>query len=81
MLNNGFIIPSPASPVKSANNPRPIITTPDDLKNSRACFELAKEADPKESKASIGNVPRAKANIIKAPDMNDPLERATICID
>ena len=74
------MIPSPASPARSANNPKPITTTPADLKNSGACFECAKEADPNESKASIGNVPSANANIIKAPDMNDPLERATTCI-
>ena len=30
------MIPSPASPARSANNPKPITTTPADLKNSGA---------------------------------------------
>lgn len=74
-------MPSPASPAKRANIPRPITTTPADLKKRGACFPCAKDADPKERNRSMGNVPMAKANMIKAPDMNDPLESATTCID
>lgn len=74
MLNSGLIIPSPARPASKANIPSPITTTPADLKNSGACFPCANDVDPKDRSASIGNVPRANANIIKKPDMNDPLE-------
>ena len=81
MLNKGLIIPRPANPASNANKPRPITTTPADLKNSGACLPCAKDAEPKERKASIGKVPRANANIIRNPEMNDPLEIATICID
>lgn len=81
MLNNGLIIPSPASPASNANIPRPTTTTPADLKNNGACLPCAKEADPNDTSASIGNVPKAKANIIRSPDINEPLERATTCID
>jgi hypothetical protein len=36
ILNNGGIIPSPASPERSAKSPSPITTTPADLKKSGA---------------------------------------------
>ena len=75
------MIPSPASPARSANNPRPITTIPADLKNSGACFECANDIEPNESSASIGNVPSANADIIKSPDINDSLESAATCID
>ncbi len=81
MLNKGLMTPSPASPARRANTPRPITTTPADLKNNGACFECAKDTEPNESNASIGSVPRANANIIKSPDINDPLESAETCID
>ena len=81
MLNNGLMIPSPASPANKENTAKPTTITPADLKKSGACFPCAKEADPKERKTSIGNVPRAKANIIKKPDKNDPLPMAATCID
>jgi len=81
MLNSGLIMPSPASPARSPNNPRPITTIPADLKNNGACLPLANEAEPKERSASIGNVPRANANIIKSPDINDPLLNDETCID
>ena len=74
-------MPSPASPAKSANNPRPITTTPADLKNSGACFPCANDADPKERSTSIGSVPRANVSMIRSPDMNDPLPSAETCID
>ena len=74
-------MPSPASPAKSANIPSPITTIPADLKNKGACFECAKDADPNERRDSIGTVPKAKANIMRSPDINDPLESATTCID
>ena len=80
MLNKGLIIPSPASPARKANNPRPTTTTPADLKNSGACFDCANDAEPNERSASIGSVPSANASMIRAPDMNEPLERATTCI-
>src|SRR3989344_9101986 len=73
--------PKAARPESSANNPRPTTTTPADLKNSGACFPCAKDAEPKESNASIGSVPKANANIINNPDINDPLPSATTCID
>jgi hypothetical protein len=38
MLTNGLIIPRPARPASKANIPRPITTTPADLKNNGACF-------------------------------------------
>ncbi len=75
------MIPSPASPARSANNPRPITTTPADLKNKGACFPCANDADQKESSISIGNVPRANASIIRSPEINDPLPSADTCID
>ena len=75
------MIPSPASPARSANNPRPITTTPADLKNSGACFPWANDADPKERSTSIGSVPSANASIIRSPDRNDPLPSAETCID
>ena len=74
-------MPSPASPAKSANNPRPITTTPADLKNSGACFPCANDADPKERSTSIGSVPRANASMMRSPDVNDPLPSAETCID
>ena len=74
-------MPSPASPANSANIPRPITTTPADLKNRGACLEWANDADPNDRSANIGRVPSANANIIRSPDMNDPLESATTCID
>ena len=58
------MIPRPANPAKSANMLRPITTTPADLKKRSACFPCAKDAEPKDRKASIGNVPRANVNII-----------------
>ena len=75
------MIPKPASPARSANTPSPNTTTPVDLKKSGAYVEWAKETDPKERKARTGRVPSANANIIRSPDINDPLERATTCID
>ena len=74
-------MPSAVSPPRSANTPNPITTTPADLKNSGACFPRANDAEPKESRDNIGRVPRAKANIISNPDINDPLDSATTCID
>ena len=74
-------MPSPASPARNANKPSPITTTPADLKKRGACFECANEAEPNERSTSIGNVPRANANIIRVPDINEPLESATTCID
>ncbi len=76
-----MIIPSPANPASNENKPSPTTTTPADLKNKGACFEWAKEADPNDNKASMGNVPSANANIMRNPDINDPLESATTCID
>lgn len=81
MLNSGLIIPKPTRPAINANIPRPSTTTPADLKKSNACFECANEVDPNDNKASIGKVPTAKKNIIKEPVINDPLVRATTCID
>lgn len=81
MLNKGGMMPSPANPARNANNPSPITTTPADLKNKGAFFERANEAEPKDSKASIGNVPRAKDHMISIPDQNDPLDSAATCID
>ena len=81
MLNSGLIIPSPASPARSANNPRPTTITPADLKNSGACFPCAKDADPNERSTSMGSVPIANASIIRSPDVNDPLPNAETCID
>ena len=81
MLNKGLMIPSPASPARSANNPRPITIIPADLKKSGACFECANDTEPNESNASIGNVPSANENIMRSPDINDPLESAATCID
>lgn len=75
------MIPSPASPDKRANSPRPITTMPADLKNKGACLPWANEADPNEKNASIGNVPRANENIIKRPDRKDPLLSEATCID
>lgn len=75
------MIPRLASPESRENSPSPITTIPADLKNKGACLLLANEADPNERNASIGNVPRANANIIKNPNTNDPLLRAESCID
>ena len=75
------MIPSPASPERSAKSPRPITTIPADLKNKGAYFPWAKEADPNERNASIGSVPKANANIIISPDMKEPLLNAETCID
>ena len=75
------MIPRPASPARSANSPRPITTTPADLKNSGACFPCANDADPNESSTSIGNVPIANASMIRSPEINDPLPNAETCID
>ncbi len=76
-----MIIPSPASPARSAKRPRPITTIPADLKNRGACFECANDADPNERRRSIGSVPRANANIISSPAVKEPLLRAETCID
>ena len=76
-----MITPSDASPDRNANKPKPITTIPAVLKKSGACFEWAKYADPKERNASTGIVPREKANIMSAPEINDPLPSATTCID
>src|SRR3989344_6286902 len=73
--------PRAASPESSANNPRPNTTTPADLKKSGACFPCAKDAEPNESNASIGSVPKANANIIMSPEIKEPLPSATTCID
>jgi hypothetical protein len=81
ILNSGLIIPKPARPDTSAKNPRPITTTPADLKNKGAYFECAIDAEPNERKRSIGNVPRANANIINNPATKDPLPSADTCID
>lgn len=75
------MIPSPASPARSANNPRPITTTPEDLKNSGACFPCANDAEPNERSTSMGNVPSANANMMRSPEINDPLPSADTCID
>ena len=68
-------------PARRAKSPSPITTIPADLKNKGACFEWANEADPNESSASIGKVPRANENIMSEPLINDPLESADTCID
>lgn len=81
MLNSGLIIPSPASPARRANSPRPITTIPAALKNKGACFPCANEADPNERSTSIGNVPKANASMMRSPDMKDPLLRAVTCMD
>lgn len=75
------MIPRPAIPEKSANSPRPMTTIPADLKKSGAYFPWANEAEPNESSASIGSVPKANANIMRNPDMKDPLLNAETCID
>lgn len=74
-------MPRPANPARSANIPNPITTTPADLKNKGACLPCAKEAEPNDNNVSMGKVPKAKANIIRNPDINDPLDSATTCID
>ena len=74
------MIPRPASPASRAKIPSPITTTPADLKNKDACLPCANDAEPNESSASIGKVPRANANIISIPETNDPLPTAAICI-
>jgi hypothetical protein len=56
-------------------------TIPIDLKNRGACRDRAKEADPNDRRANIGNVPRAKKSIIVSHPINDPLDSAAICID
>ncbi len=76
-----MIIPSPAKPASSANSPRPITTTPADLKNKGACLPCANDADPNERSKSTGNVPRAKASMINIPEPKDPLPNAETCID
>ena len=75
------MIPSPASPARSANSPRPITITPADLKNNGACFPCANDADPNERSTSMGSVPSAKASMIRSPDINDPLPSAETCND
>ena len=75
------MIPSPAKPAKNANTPRPITMTPADLKKSGAYLELANDTELKESKESTGRVPRAKASIIRNPEIKDPLLSATTCMD
>ena len=75
------MMPSPASPERSANNPSPITTTPAALKNSGACLPRVNEAEPKDRSISIGKVPRANANMIKSPETKDPLLSAENCID
>lgn len=81
MLNNGRIIPSPASPARKAKSQSPMTTTPADLKNSSACFHRANDADPKDKRANIGSVPRANESITSNPETKDPLESAATCID
>ena len=75
------MIPSPASPARSANSPRPITITPADLKNNGACFPCANDADPNERSTSMGSVPSANASMIRSPEINDPLPSADTCID
>ena len=75
------MIPRPAKPASSANPPSPITMIPADLKKSGACLDCANEADPKERRANIGRVPRAKKSIISIPEINDPLDNAETCID
>lgn len=77
----GFMIPRPANPASRAKMPSPITTMPADLKKSGAKRECANHDDPNERSASIGKVPREKANMISPPLRKDPLERAEICID
>ena len=67
-------------PANKENKPRPITTTPADLKKSEAYFDCANEAEPNESKANIGKVPKAKANIISEPEINDSLDNVAICM-
>lgn len=57
------------------------MTTPTDLKNRVAYFDCEKDTDQNDKRASIGKVPRAKKSIIESPPINDPLERAAICMD
>lgn len=80
MLNKGSIIPNPANPAKKAKTPRPITKTPADLKKSGAYFDPANDAEPNDSKASIGSVPKAKTVIIRDPEKNEPLAKAATCI-
>lgn len=75
------MIPRPTSPERNPNNPSPMTTTPTALKNIPAYFLFAKDAEPNDKKASMGNVPRANVSIIKKPDIKDPLLSAETCID
>lgn len=72
--------PSPASPARSAKAPRPITSTPADLKKRGACFDCANEAEPNERSASIGSVPSANDPMMRKPETKDPLESAATCI-
>jgi hypothetical protein len=81
MLNNGLIIPIPARPERKAKIPSPTTTTPADLKKIVAYLDLENETEPKDKIASTGSVPSAKADIIRKPDINEPLDKADICID
>jgi len=75
------MIPRLVSPVRRENIPRPITTTPTDLKKRGACRDRANDTDPNERSANTGNVPSAKKSIIRSHQRNEPLESAEICID
>lgn len=75
------MIPRLVSPVTREKVPRPITTIPTDLKKRGAYFDLENDADPKERRARTGNVPSAKNSMRENPPINEPLERAEICID
>jgi len=77
----GSIIPKPANPARREKIPRPITTTPADLKKRGAYRDCANHTEPNERNANTGNVPRAKASMISHPEKNEPLESAAICID
>lgn len=81
MVNNGAIIPRPASPESSEKSPSPITMKPADLKKRGAYLDFAKETEPNETRARTGNVPRANESIMSEPETNNPLESADICID
>lgn len=57
------------------------MTIPTDLKNRGAYFDCEKDTDQNDNRESTGKVPRAKKSITESPPINDPLERAAICID
>ena len=62
------------------NIARAITTTPADLKNRGAYLEREKDTELNDNRANTVSVPKANENIMKNPDMNDPLERAAICM-